>query len=214
MTERQCGRRHDVGRWGGFTLTGRDIEHDIGGMDAVTERFGTGRPTAGRPSVSTALRMSTICRLPWSVLASLRRIRSIAAGSTQSLKGAPLRKAPGAGEHRHIMPGVVDGIAAVKGSRVLGNDASILADHDAIGIGVNLDRSSDCAGCDRVLVVVEAHQAGLRRCRHRMEAVEAAGIGNEFGAFGFEHFPDRLIDQLRMAMSLGIGDAFVEQPGV
>ena len=43
MTERQCGRRHDVGRWGGFTLTGQDIENDIGGMDAVTERFGTGR---------------------------------------------------------------------------------------------------------------------------------------------------------------------------
>lgn len=37
-----------------------------------------------------------------------------------------------------------------------------------------------------------AHQAGLRdRCRHRMEAVEAAGIGNEFGAFGFERVPDR-----------------------
>ena len=47
-----------------------------------------------------------------------------------------------------------------------------------------------------------------------MEAVEAAGIGNEFGAFGFEHVPDRLIGQLRMAMSLGVGDAFVEQPGV
>ena len=47
-----------------------------------------------------------------------------------------------------------------------------------------------------------------------MEAVEAAGIGNEFGAFGFEYFPDRLIGQLRMAMSLGVGDAFVEQPGV
>ena len=43
MTERQCGRRHDVGRWGGFTLTGQDIENDIGGMDAVTERLGTGR---------------------------------------------------------------------------------------------------------------------------------------------------------------------------
>ena len=98
---------------------------------------------------------------------------------------------------------------------MLGNNTSILTDHDAIGIGLNLDRSSDCTGCDRVLVVVEAHQAGLRdRCRHRMEAVEAAGIGNEFGAFGFEHVPDRLIGQLRMAMSLGVGDAFVEQPSV
>ena len=109
------------------------------------------------------------------------------------------------------MPGVIDGIAAAKGSRVLGNDASILTDHDAIGIGLNLDRTPDSAGCDRVFVIVEAHQTGLRnRRRHGMESVKPAGIGNELGAFGFEHFPDRLIDQLRMAMCLGVGDAFVE----
>jgi hypothetical protein len=51
--------------------------------------------TAGNPSVRTALRMSTICRLPSSAPASLRRTRSIAAGNTQSLNGAPLRRAPG-----------------------------------------------------------------------------------------------------------------------
>jgi hypothetical protein len=51
--------------------------------------------TAGKPSVSTAERMSTNCRLQSSAPASLRRTRSIAAGSTQSLKGVPLRKAPG-----------------------------------------------------------------------------------------------------------------------
>jgi hypothetical protein len=37
-----------------------------------------------------------------------------------------------------------------------------------------------------------------------MEAVEPAGIGNELGALGSEHVPDRLIDQLRMAMCLGV----------
>jgi hypothetical protein len=41
MVERQCDRRHDVGQWGGFTLTGQDVENDIGKMDAVTERFST-----------------------------------------------------------------------------------------------------------------------------------------------------------------------------
>ena len=98
---------------------------------------------------------------------------------------------------------------------MLRNDAPVLTDHDAVGIGLDLDRAPDGAGCDRVLVVVEAYQAGLRdRRRHRMEAVEPAGIGNELGAFGFEHFPDRLLGQLRMAMRLGVGNAFVEQPGV
>src|SRR5271169_5754146 len=51
--------------------------------------------TAGNPSVSTAERMATIWRSPSSVPASLRRTRSSAAGSTQSLNGAPLRRAPG-----------------------------------------------------------------------------------------------------------------------
>src|SRR6266550_801175 len=29
-----------------------------------------------------------------------------------------------------------------------------------------------------------------------------------------EHLPDRLLGQLRMAMRFGVGDAFIEQPGV
>src|SRR5579863_2006753 len=98
---------------------------------------------------------------------------------------------------------------------MLGNDASVLADHNAVGIGMNLDRTSDGAGRDRVFVVVEAHQAGLRdRCRYRMESVEPAGIGNELGPLSFEHLPDRLLGQLWMAMGLGVGDTFVQQPGV
>lgn len=55
MTERQCGRRHDVGRWGGFALASQDVEHDIGGMDAMTEGFGTGgfhrRQTVGQHGI-------------------------------------------------------------------------------------------------------------------------------------------------------------------
>ena len=70
---------------------------------------------------------------------------------------------------------------------MLRNDPSILTDHDAVGIGLDLDRAADGAGCDRVLVVVEAHKTGLRdRRRHRVEAVEPAGRGNELGVLGFE----------------------------
>src|SRR6478736_3855835 len=36
------GSRHDVGWWRGFTLPSQDVEHDIGGIDAMTEGFGTG----------------------------------------------------------------------------------------------------------------------------------------------------------------------------
>ena len=77
---------------------------------------------------------------------------------------------------------------------MLGNDAPILTDHDAVGIGLDLDRASDRAGRDRVLVVVEAHQTGLRYRRwHSMEAIEPTGIRNELGPFAFEHLPDRLL---------------------
>ena len=50
--------------------------------------------------------------------------------------------------------------------------------------------------------------------RHRVEAVKPTSIGNELGALGFEHIPYRLIGQFRMSMNLGVGNAFVEQPGV
>ena len=51
--------------------------------------------TAASPSLSTAAKMVTICRSPSALPASLRRMRSSPAGSSQSLNGAPLRKAPG-----------------------------------------------------------------------------------------------------------------------
>src|SRR5271157_57965 len=98
---------------------------------------------------------------------------------------------------------------------MLGDNAPVLADYDAIRIGMNLDRTPDRTGYHRVLVVVEAHQAGLRdRCRHRVESIEPAGIGNELRSLRLEHLPDRLLGQLRMAMRLGVGDAFIEQPSV
>lgn len=60
----------------------------------------------------------------------------------------------------------------------------------------DLDRAPDGAGCDRVFIVVEAHQARLGdRRRLRVESVEPTGLGNELGPFGFEHIPDRLISQ-------------------
>ena len=98
---------------------------------------------------------------------------------------------------------------------MLGNDPSILTDHDAVGVSLDLDRSPDRAGCDRVFVVVKAYQTGLRdRRRHRMESVKPTSIGNELGSFGFEYLPDRLFGQFRMPVRLGVGDALVQKPSV
>src|SRR5580700_1379698 len=98
---------------------------------------------------------------------------------------------------------------------MLSDDPPVLADYDAIRIGMNLDRTPDRTGRHRVSIVVEAHQAGLRdRCRHCVESIEPAGIRNELRPLRLEHLPDRLLGQLRMVMHLGVGDTFIEQPGV
>ena len=60
------------------------------------------------------------------------------------------------------MPRIVDEPAAPEAPGVLGDDLAVLADGDPIGIGPHVHRSPDRACRDAVLVVVEAHQTGLR----------------------------------------------------
>src|SRR5947207_15883008 len=59
------------------------------------------------------------------------------------------------------MPRVVDRAIAPIAASVLADDLAILADYDAIGIGMNLDWPTDRLGHHRVFVVVEANEAGL-----------------------------------------------------
>jgi hypothetical protein len=44
--------------------------------------------------------------------------------------------------------------------------------------------------------------------------VEAARIGHELRPLCLKHLPDRLPGQLQMMMRLGVGDAFVREPGI
>jgi hypothetical protein len=172
--------------------------------------------TAGNPSVSTVARMATICRSPSSEPASLRRTRSSAAGNTQSLNGAPLRSAPGlAGQDRHVMPRIVDRLAAPMMADMFRDRAPILTDDDPIGVRVDLHRPSDGASVHRVFVVVEAHETGLRhRRRQRMETIEPAAIRHKVWPLRLENLPHRLIRPFRVRMHLGVSDTFVGQPGV
>jgi hypothetical protein len=113
------------------------------------------------------------------------------------------------------MPGIVDRLAAAEGALMLRDNPAVLADHDPVGIGVNLDRTPDRAGADRVFVVVKAHQAGLRhRGRQRVEAIEPAAIGNEPRPLVLEDLRDRPFRPLGVRMSLRKDQASVEQPGV
>src|SRR3954453_18411494 len=113
------------------------------------------------------------------------------------------------------MPGIVGRLAAAEVAGMLGKDAPVLADYNAVGIGMHLDWTPNRARRHRVFVVVEAHQAGLRdRCRHCMETTDPAGIWSRLWPFRLERLPDFLVGQFWMAVRLGVGDAFIEQPGV
>jgi hypothetical protein len=212
----QCGRREDLGWRAWVALAGEDVEDDIGGVDAVGDRLGAGGLDRGQ-SVRED-RGEDVDHLPIAVVGAGEPAPHAFHRSRQHpiLEGGAVAQGAGlAGEHRHVMPGVVDRIAATERAGVFGYDPAVLADHDAVGIGMNLDRTPDGAGRHRVLVVVEAHQAGLRdRRRHGVEAIEPAGIGNEPWPLHLEHFPDRPVCKLRMAMRLGVGDAPVGEPDV
>ena len=58
--EAQRLRRRDRQRRRRLTATGEDVQDDIGGMNALGRRLGTGGLDRLEPSVSTAPRMSTI----------------------------------------------------------------------------------------------------------------------------------------------------------
>jgi len=71
------------------------------------------------------------------------------------------------------MPGIVNRLAATETAAMLADDRTVLADHDAIGVSLDLDRPADGARADRVPVVVEANEAGLGdRGLGRVEPVE------------------------------------------
>jgi hypothetical protein len=92
---------------------------------------------------------------------------------------------------------------------------AVLAQVDPVGVGVDLDRPPHRAGRDRVLVVVEADEAGLGDGRHHLvEAVEGPAIGHEARTLGLEDLPDRPAGDLGVRLAPGPGDGPLHQPVV
>ena len=118
-------------------------------------------------------------------------------------------------EHRHVMPGIVDRLAATETAAMLADDCAFLADRNAIGIGPDLDRRSHGARGDRVFVVVEAHQAGLRDRRlRRVEPVEWPSNLHQLRPLASQACQIVRSARFGMLVRFGVGDASAEQPGV
>src|SRR3954451_25286657 len=95
------------------------------------------------------------------------------------------------------------------------DNMTVLAQFNPVRIRPDLNRSADGACGHRVAVVVEAHQAGLgHRGRYGMEPVKPPGIAHQARPLRLEDLPDRLLALFRMTVRPGMGNAFVEQPGV
>lgn len=95
-------------------------------------------------------------------------------------------------EHGDVVQRVVDIFAASEDARMLTHELSILPELDAFSISADLDGTADGMSLDRVAVVVEPDEAGLRdRGRHRMVSVEGASIGHKAWALSLEDVPGR-----------------------
>jgi hypothetical protein len=115
MPERQCGRRQDVGRGSGLALPSQDVEHDIGGMNAVTERFSTGG--FPQPGVRGQHCAEDIDHLSIAVIGAGKLApHTLHRGRQNSVleRSAVAQRAGLTGQHRHIMPGVVDRLAVAE----------------------------------------------------------------------------------------------------
>jgi hypothetical protein len=107
--------REDRGWRAGITLAGQDVEHDIGGVDALGDRFGAGGLDRWQPIGEH--RGEDVDHLPIAVvgtgelaLYALHRGRE-----DPVLEGGAVAQGAGlAGEHRHVMPGVINRVATAE----------------------------------------------------------------------------------------------------
>jgi len=65
-------------------------------------------------------------------------------------------------QYRHVMPRIVDCLFPAEVAAVFGNNNPVLAYNNPVGISLDFDGTPDRARLDRVFVIVEANQAGLR----------------------------------------------------
>jgi len=212
----QSVRRHDRRRRSGIALTREDVEDDVGGMDALGDRLGAGgfhrRQSVSQHGGENGDHLTIAIVGPSELAPHLLQRRRRHPVLERS---AVAQRAGLARQHRHIMPRIVGYLAATVFAGMLGDDAAILPEDDAFGVGVDLDRTANRAGAHRVFVVVEPHQARLRHGGWlRVESIEATAIGNELGPLLLENLPDGLLGAFGMRMSLGVNDASVHEPSV
>jgi len=209
-------RRQDGNRGRCIASPGQDVENDVARVEFGAERLGTGR--LDRTEAIGQYRPEDVDHLPITVIGGSELATNTleCAGQQPVLEGcAVAQRSRLARLDRHVMPGIVDCLAAPETAPMLGDDHAILADHNAVGVGMDLDWATQRLRYDRVLVVVETDETGLRDgSRDSVEPVEPPSITNQAWPLGLEDRPDCLVATFGMRMRLGIGNALIDQPTI
>ena len=209
--------RRDGRRRCRLALPGQDVEHDVCAAGATVERLGAG--LLNRIEAVLQHRRQHRDELPVPVVVGREPGSQPAEGVGQLpvLEGCAVTQCAGlALQDRHVVPRLVGDLAASEAAGMLRNGLAVLADDDPIGVGPHVHRLPDRAGLHAVLVVVEAHQAGLGDgCTiGGVEAVEGAAVRHQERALLLEHLPHRLARNCRMRTLLGLLDAPILKPRV
>ena len=187
--------RRDGRRRRRLAAPGEDVEHHIGAARTAVERLGTGRLNRLQPVFLNRREDPDELAVPVIVAREPGSQPAEGVGQLPVLEGRAVAQRTGlALQDRHVVPRLVGDLAAPEAAGMLGNSLAVLADDDPIGVGPHIHRLPDRAGLHAVLVVVEAHQAGLGDgCTiGGVEAVEGAAVGYQGGALLLEHLPHRL----------------------
>ena len=113
MAQRQRRRCEDGDRRAGIALAGENVEDDVGGVDAVGDRFDTGGLDRGQPIGE--YRSKDIDHLPVAVIDAGELAPYPLHGGRQHpvLEGGAVAQGAGlAGQHRHVVPRIVNRHAA------------------------------------------------------------------------------------------------------
>lgn len=140
MTKLQGIRGCDRQRRDHLAAAGQDVQDDVGGVDAGIERFPAGGLDGGQTIGQDSRENGN--HLAVTIVGS----GQLAPDPRQTCRQHPvfergaITEGSGlAGEHRHIVPRIVDRLATAKRAGVLADDLAVLADLDALGIGPDLD---------------------------------------------------------------------------
>lgn len=197
-------------------MAGQDVQNDACGMDVVRQGLGTGS-FDGLQTIDEH-GAKDIDHLPITARLSFELALNPAKGRRQIpvLERCPVAQCAGfAGQNRDVVKRIVDRLAAAEDAIMPSHDLSVLPAFQAIGVGADLNGTTDRASIDRVPVLVEPYEASLGDGgRDGMEAVKRSDIGDQTSALFLEHVPDCLVRDVGMPVRLGISDAPVLEPGV